>query len=117
MVDLELKAFMFYSSSIKWCMAKIFASISDHTHCVIDYYLLKYDQVEYISVFKILDVAIFPFLSSAVDKRRRHLSIDQLFCSIKWQHNNCFQILMYKLIALFTYVFKCTSVRAGLGYS
>ena len=40
-VDLELKAFMFYSSSIKLCMATIFASISDHTHCVIDYYWLK----------------------------------------------------------------------------
>ena len=65
MVDLELKACMFYSSRINWCMATINVSISDHTHCVIDYYLLipsKDDQVDYVNVFKILDVAIFPFL-------------------------------------------------------
>ena len=88
-------------------MATISVSISDHTHCVIDCYLLipsKDDQVDYVSVFKILDVASFPFLPSAVDKRGRYLSMDQLFCSIKWQHNNCFQILMYKLIAVFMYL-------------
>ena len=68
-------------------MATINASISDHTHCVIDYYLFipsKYDQADYTSVFKILDVAMCAFLPSAVDKRGRHLSTNQLFCSIKW---------------------------------
>ena len=40
-VDLELKACMFYSSSINWCMATISVSTSDHTHCVIDYYFVN----------------------------------------------------------------------------
>ena len=40
LVDLKLKACMFHSSCIKCCMATISVSISDHTHCVIDCYLL-----------------------------------------------------------------------------
>ena len=107
MVDLELKAYKFYSSSGKWCMATINATISDHRHCVIDYFLFipsKYDQADYASVFKILDVAMCAFLPSVVDTRGRHLSADLLFCSIKWQHNNYFQILMYKLIVVFMYL-------------
>ena len=68
-------------------MATINASISDHTHCVIDYHLFipsKYYQADYVSIFKILDVAMCAFLSSAVDTRGRYLSTDPLFCSIKW---------------------------------
>ena len=61
----------------------------------------KYDQSDYTSVFKILDVTMCAFLPSAVDTRGRHLSTDPLFCR---QHNNCFQILMYKLIAIFMYL-------------
>ena len=63
----------------------------------------KYDQADYSSVFKIVDVAMCAFLPSAVDTRGRYLSTDPLFCSIKWQHNNCFQILMYQLIVVFMY--------------
>ena len=68
-------------------MATINATISDTDIMLLIIILFipsKYNQADYASVFKILDVAMCAFLHSAVDTRRRHLSTDPLFCNIKW---------------------------------
>ena len=88
-------------------MATINATISDTDIVLLSIILFipsKYDQSDYASVFKILDVVMCAFLPSAVDTRGRHLSTDLLFCSIMWQHNNYFQILMQQLIVVFIYL-------------